>query len=52
MERYVGPFTALTIALQGRLPLAIIIDRYEGPHTSLTIALHGCLCLTIIMDRK
>jgi hypothetical protein len=43
MDPYVGPETALTIALHVGLYLAIIMDRYGGPHTTLTIALHGGL---------
>jgi hypothetical protein len=35
MDRYGGPHTALTIALLGRLYLAIIIDRYGGTQTAL-----------------
>jgi hypothetical protein len=31
MDRYVGPITALTIALHGSLSLAILTDSYEGP---------------------
>jgi hypothetical protein len=46
-----GPKTALTIALPGRLYLAIIMIRYGGPQTALTVALHGGLYLAIIMDR-
>jgi hypothetical protein len=39
MNRHEGPHTALTIALHGRLYLAIIMNRHEGPHTALIIAL-------------
>jgi hypothetical protein len=40
MDRYVGPHTALTIALHGDLYLAIKMTRYGGSHTALNIALH------------
>jgi hypothetical protein len=40
LYRYGGPLTALTIALNGGLYLAIIMDLYEGPRTALIIALH------------
>jgi hypothetical protein len=43
MDRYEETLIALNIALQGGLPLAIIMDRYEGPLTALTITLHGGL---------
>jgi hypothetical protein len=49
MDRYEGSHTALTIALERGLYLAIIMDRYEGPHTALTIGLHRGLYLDIIM---
>jgi hypothetical protein len=45
MVRYVGPQTALTLALPGGLYLAIIMDRYGGPQTGLNIALPGGLYL-------
>jgi hypothetical protein len=51
MDRYRGPQTALTIAWQGGLYLAIIMDRYRLLHTPLTIALYGGLQLAIKMDR-
>jgi hypothetical protein len=51
MDRYGGQKTALTIALHGRLYLAIIMDGYGGLQTALTIALHGGLFLAIIMVR-
>jgi hypothetical protein len=41
MDRYEGPFTAVTIELHGGLYLAIIMNQYEGPLTALTIALYG-----------
>jgi hypothetical protein len=40
MDRNGGPQTALTIALNGGLYLAIIIESYGGPETALTIALY------------
>jgi hypothetical protein len=40
MDRYGGPQTAFTIALNGGLYLAIIMDRYGGAQTALTITLH------------
>jgi hypothetical protein len=46
-----GPLAALTIALNGGVYVAIIMDRYEGPLTALTITLHGGYYLAIIMDR-
>jgi hypothetical protein len=39
MDGYEGHHTALIIALQRGLYLAIIMQRYEGPHTALIIAL-------------
>jgi hypothetical protein len=45
MDRYEGPITALVIALDRGLSLAIIMDRYEGSLTDLTIALNGGLYL-------
>jgi hypothetical protein len=50
MGRYVGPITALNIALHAGLYLAITTDRYGGPQTALTIALHGGLYFAITMD--
>jgi hypothetical protein len=35
MDRYEQTQSALTIALQLGLYLAITMDRYEGPHTAL-----------------
>jgi hypothetical protein len=35
MDRYEGPHTALSIALNGVLFLPILMERYEGPHTAL-----------------
>jgi hypothetical protein len=40
MDRQEGPLTALTIALNKGLYLAIIMDRHEGPLTALTKALN------------
>jgi hypothetical protein len=50
MDRYEGPLTDLTKALNRCLYLAIIMNRYYGPLTALKIALHGGLLLAIIMD--
>jgi hypothetical protein len=41
MNRYNGTLTALTIAFNRDVYLAIKVDRHEGPHPTLTIALHG-----------
>jgi hypothetical protein len=43
MVRYEEPQTALTIALNIGLYLAIIMVRYEGHQTALSIDLHGGL---------
>jgi hypothetical protein len=43
MYRYIGPQTALTIALLEHLYLDIIMDRYGGPQTAHNIALLGGL---------
>jgi hypothetical protein len=51
MDRFVGPQSALTIALPRGLYLGIIMDRYGGPLSALTIALPRGLYLAIIMDR-
>jgi hypothetical protein len=51
MDRYEGPETALTIAMNGVLYLAIIMALYEGPITAITIALNGGFYLTIIKER-
>jgi hypothetical protein len=50
MYRYGGPQTDLTIALLGRLYIAIIMDLYGGPQTALTIALLAGLYLANIID--
>jgi LytS/YehU family sensor histidine kinase len=51
MYRYLGPYTALSFDLNGRLFLANIMDLYGGPFTALIIGLHGGLYFAIIMDR-
>jgi hypothetical protein len=43
MDRYGGPQTALSIALQIVLYLDIIMYRYGGPQTASNIALPGDL---------
>jgi hypothetical protein len=41
MDRYEGPPSALTIALDGGHYLGIVMDCYGGPLTAITIALNG-----------
>jgi hypothetical protein len=43
MDMEKGPQTALTIALDRGVYLAIIMDLEKGPQTALTIALHSGL---------
>jgi hypothetical protein len=43
MDRYEGHQNALTIALNKRYYLAILMDRYEGPQPALSIGLHRSL---------
>jgi F0F1-type ATP synthase assembly protein I len=43
MDRYVGPQTAVIIALLVGLYLAILMDRYGGTYTHFTISLLGGL---------
>jgi hypothetical protein len=40
MDRYGGPNSALPIALNRVLCLAIIMDRYGGAHSALNVSLH------------
>jgi hypothetical protein len=51
MGPYEDPESALIIAFNRGLYLALIIHRYEGPLSALTIAVHRGLYLAIIMDR-